>query len=96
MDGHDSPGALDAELFEEGDCDDACVADVGVGVQEGGADHADYDDGDAPAEDLADVAYCHAASYGADVGDYLGHGEGIAGKSVLVLEERGVDVLRAV
>ena len=52
MDGDDAPGALDAELLEEGGCHDTLVADECVGVEDGAADYGDEDYGEAAAENL--------------------------------------------
>ena len=52
MDGDDAPGALDAELFEEGRGADGGGAGEGVRIEEDTADDRDDDDGEAAAEDL--------------------------------------------
>ena len=96
MDGNHAPGALDAELFEEGGGGDRVAAGEGVGVEEAAADDADEDDAEASSEDLGAVPDYGAAGHGAEVGDHLRDGHGVGAEFVLVLEHGGVEVLGAV
>lgn len=96
MDGDNAPGALHAELLEEGGGDDAFVGHEGVRVEQRAAENAHADDAEAPAEDGGAIADDGAAGHGAEVGDDLGDGDGIGGEVVLVGEHGGVEVLRAV
>lgn len=96
VDGDNAPGALHAELLKEGGGHDALVLDEGVRVEESAADDADYDDGEAAAEDLAGPAAEGAARQGAQVGDDLGDGDGVLGEFELVAQHGGVQILGAV
>ena len=96
VDGDDAPGALHAELLEEGRGHNSGGRCEGVGVEERAADDTDDDDGEATPEDLGGVADHCAACHGTEVGYNLGHGDGVGGEVILVGEERGVEVLGAV
>ena len=65
VDGDDAPGALDAELFEEGGGHDFVAAGEGVGVEQGAADDGDEDDAEAATEDLGGIADDSSAGHGA-------------------------------
>ena len=84
MDRDDAPGALDAELREEGGGDDGVGGGVRVRVEEGAADDTHDDDGEAAAEDLGGVADDGPAAHGAEVRDDLDDGDGVCGFRVLV------------
>lgn len=96
VNGDHTPGTLHTELLKESGGHDAFVLDEGVGVEEGAADDADRDDGEASAKDLAGPAAECAASQGAQVGDDLGDRDGVLRELELVAEHSGVQILGAV
>lgn len=93
MDGDHTPGTLYHELLEEGGGHDGFIVDEGVGVEQGAADDADHDDGEAAAEDLTRPAAEGAAAEGTEVGDDLRDGHGGLGELELVLEHCRVEIL---
>lgn len=95
VNGDHAPGALYHELLEEGGGHDGFVFDEGVGVEEGAADDADDDYGEAAAEDLTGPAAEGAAGEGAEVGDDLGDCDAVLGEIELVAEHGGVEILGA-
>ena len=96
VDGDDAPGALDAELLEEGCGDDCVAAGEGVGVEQRAAEDAHDDDAQPPAEDGRAVADERAARHGAEIGNDLGDGDTVGAEVVLVAQHRRVQVLAAV
>ena len=96
VDGNDTPGALHAELLEEGCRDDALATDEGVRVQKGAAENGDDDDGEAATEDLRRVTDERAACHGTEIGYDLSNGDGICREIVLVRQHRRVQILRSV
>lgn len=93
MDGDNTPGALHAELLEEGGGDDAFVGDESVGVEQRATEDAHADDAEAPAENGGAVADHGAAGHGTKVGDDLGDGDGVGGEVVLRGEHGRIQVL---
>ena len=91
-----APGALHAELLEEGGGDDGVRGRECVGVEQAAAQDADDDDAEAAAEDLRAVAHHRAAGHGAEVRHHLGHRHGVGGEAELVGQHGRVQVLRAV
>ena len=85
VDGDDAPGALHAELLEEGGGHDLVAAGEGVRVEEGAADDGDEDDAETTAEDLGGVADDCASGHGAEIRDNLSDGDGVGGEFELVL-----------
>lgn len=90
MDGDDAPGALHAELLEEGGRDDGLATGEGVWVQKRATEDGDDDDGEPTAKDLRRVADECTASNGTQIGDYLSDGDGIRREVVLVPQHRRV------
>ena len=96
VDGDHTPGSLDAELFEERSCDDGFRGDEAVGVQEGGSDNADDDDGEPAPEDLRAIADDRPSGHGAEVCDDLRYGDGVGAEVELVRQQGWVEILGAV
>jgi hypothetical protein len=96
VDGDDAPGALNAELLEEGRGDDGVAAGEGVGVQQRAAEDTHDDNAQPAAEDGRAIANECAARHGAEVGDDLGDGDAVGAEVVLVAQHRRVQVLAAV
>lgn len=90
VDGDDAPGALHAELLEEGGGDDALVGYEAVRVEEGAADHADGDDAEPAAEGLREEPDDGAARHGPQVRDDLRDGYLVFVEAEFVLEHRRV------
>lgn len=96
MNGYNTPGALDGELFEEGGGDDPLVGDESVGVEQGTTDDAHHDDTKPTTKDLGAESNNGTSGDGAHVGDNLRHGDLVCVESELVLEQCRVQILRAV
>jgi len=91
-----APGALDAELLEEGGGDDGVAGGVSVWIQKRAADDRDEDYGEAAAEDLRAVPDYGAARHGAEVRYYLRDGHGVRAEIVLIGQHGWVEILGAV
>ena len=96
MDWDYAPSALDAELFEEGGCDDGMAGGVGVWVEECSTDNGDENDGETTTKDLRAVADHRTSRHGPEVGNYLSDSDGVGAEVVLVLQHGGVEILRSV
>ena len=92
MDGNHTPGALDAELLEEGCSDDRFGFHEGIRIEKGAAEDAHTDNAEAASEDLGAVAYRCAAGHSAKVGDDLCYGYGVRAKFELVGKHGWVEV----
>ena len=84
MDWDDSPGTLNAELFEKCGSHDAAVAHEGVWIQKSTPENTDDDDAEAAAEYLAEVTDGGAAGQGSEIGNHLGDGDSVVGKVILI------------
>jgi hypothetical protein len=91
-----TPCTLDAELFEECGCDDGFAGCECVGIEECTTDDGDENNGEATAEDLGAVSNYCTSCHGAKIGNDLGYGYGVRAKVVLVLQQGGIEILRAV
>ena len=96
VDGYDAPGALDAELLEEGCGDDGVAAGEGVGVEQRAAEDAHDNDAQPATEDGGTVADECAACHSAEVGNDLSDGDTVGTEVVLVAQHRRVQILAAV
>lgn len=85
MDWNHSPGALDAELLEEGCGDDGFGGCECVRVEEGAADYTNEDDAETTAKDLGAIPDHGASGHGSKVGNDLSYGYGVGREAVLVL-----------
>ena len=90
-----APGALYAELLEEGGGHHVGRSDEGVRVQKCTADDADDDDGEAAAEDLTGPAAESAARQGSKVGDNLRDRNFVGREAKLTLEQCRIQILRS-
>lgn len=95
MDGNHTPGALHAELFEEGCGDDGLGARERVRVQECSAEDADDNDAEASTEDLGAVSDGGSASHGSQVCNDLGHCYCVGREFELIRQHRRVEILRS-
>lgn len=93
VDGDDAPCPLHAELLEKGGGDDGMARGEGVGVEEGTADDADEDDGEAASEDLGGVADYGAASHCAQVSNDLGNSYCVGAEVKLVRQHGWIEIL---
>lgn len=96
VDGDDAPGALDAELLEEGGGHDGGVVDKRVGVEQGAADNAAADDAEATADGLAQETNKRSSSHGAQVSHNLRDGDFVGAEAELVGQHGRVQILAAV
>ena len=84
MDRDNSPGALDAELFEEGCSNDGLAGSERIWVEKSAANDTDEDDGESSPENLRAISDHSSSSHRSKVCDYLRYCDGIGAKFVLI------------
>lgn len=96
VDGDDSPGALDAELLEEGGGHDGGIVHESVWVEQRAADNAAADDAESTADGLTQETNNRSTSHGAQVGHNLRDGDLVGAEVELVGQHGRVQILAAV
>ena len=93
MDGDNTPGPLDAELFEEGCGDDGAGGRVCVGVEESTAEDGYDNYGEATTKYLGTVTDQSTTGHSTEIGDNLNNGYSVCGEIVLIFKHGWVEIL---
>lgn len=96
MDGDDTPGTLNEELFCEGGAHDTVISDEAVRIKEGTSADAGDNDGETTTEHLGEIANEGTTKHSAEVSDDLGHGDFVVAEFELVLQHGRVEILGSV
>lgn len=96
MDWNDTPCSLDAELLEEGSCDDGLRRSKSVWVEKSTTNDTNEDNGEATTEDLGAVPNGSTTQHGSEISHDLCDCDCVGREVELVGQHSWVEILRSV